>query len=140
MIYIYLKTSENDDDGLFQSIIYLQRSSSNSEWRDLTWTTCADGCNIEDGFKNQRCVVIGTRSGGISLYALPTLDSVYVSVFGGIGIKVHLCQIEIHEVDEHRCASSYDINIPTLNLVSGIPPKKCPHSVQVLMYLNLKDV
>lgn len=77
-IYSYLKNSGNDDEGLFQSIIYLQRSSSNSEWRDLTWTTCADGCNIEDGFKNQRCVVIGTRSGGISLYVLPTLDSVSI--------------------------------------------------------------
>ncbi|VDN96602.1 unnamed protein product [Rodentolepis nana] len=78
-IFICLKDTGSDEDSFFQNFVYLQRSSSNTERKDLTWTTCADGCKI-GGFEGQGCVVIGTRSGSINLFSLPTLDSKLVSI------------------------------------------------------------
>ncbi|KAM7533129.1 hypothetical protein Aperf_G00000126235 [Anoplocephala perfoliata] len=73
-VYVCLNDSESGDGGLFGNIIYLVRSSPNYKVQDLAWTTCADGCIIEE-FNSVRCVLIGTRSGGLGLYTIPSSSS-----------------------------------------------------------------
>uniref|UniRef100_A0A915EUV8 Uncharacterized protein n=1 Tax=Echinococcus canadensis TaxID=519352 RepID=A0A915EUV8_9CEST len=69
-VYIGLNNVASSN-GLFHSALYLERNFTHSQRNELAWTTCAASWTSQEPIP-LRCIIIGTRAGGIALYNLPS--------------------------------------------------------------------
>nr|CDS22558.1 WD repeat containing protein 6 [Echinococcus granulosus] len=69
-VYIGLNNVASSN-GLFHRALYLERNFTHSQRDELAWTTCAASWTSQEPIP-LRCIIIGTRVGGISLYNLPS--------------------------------------------------------------------
>ncbi len=66
-LYIELNEPEGSENGIFSSIVALERSPANRVHNEMAWTSCATKAVLP----STEVVILGTRSGGVAAYAIP---------------------------------------------------------------------